>query len=137
MILGTMVFVLAVLVGWVYWQQTRLSNTLQSIAYVIGDLVHNQSVPPQTAPEIILEGDVTDVEVKHEEVVAAVADDRVDVEIESEPSVETPLAEKPLDTDGLESKTRKELMELLTTRGIPFGKNDTKNTLVSLLKATA
>jgi hypothetical protein len=43
----------------------------------------------------------------------------------------------PLDTDGLESKSKKELQELLTKRGIPFGKQDTKSGLISLLKATA
>jgi hypothetical protein len=42
-----------------------------------------------------------------------------------------------LDTDGLESKSKKELQDILTKRGIPFGKADTKTALVSLLKATA
>jgi hypothetical protein len=49
--------------------------------------------------------------------------------------VEGPPA--PLDTDTLDSKTKKELQEILTKRGIPFGKGDSKTVLVSLLKATA
>jgi hypothetical protein len=49
--------------------------------------------------------------------------------------VEGPPA--PLDTDGLESKSKKELQDILTKRGIPFGKTDTKSALLSLLKATA
>lgn len=59
-------------------------------------------------------------------------DDRVSV---SQDVVSGPP--EALDTDGLESKTKKELQELLTTRGIPFGKGDSKNVLISLLKATA
>jgi hypothetical protein len=43
----------------------------------------------------------------------------------------------PLDTDGLESKSKKELQDILTKRGIPFGKGDTQTGLISLLKATA
>jgi hypothetical protein len=43
----------------------------------------------------------------------------------------------PLDTDTLEAKTKKELQDLLTKRGIPLGKADSKTVLVSLLKATA
>jgi hypothetical protein len=42
-----------------------------------------------------------------------------------------------LDTDDLQDKTKKELQELLTKRGIPYGKNDNKGALISLLKATA
>jgi hypothetical protein len=34
-------------------------------------------------------------------------------------------------------ESKKELQELLTTRGIPYGKADSKNILISLLKATA
>jgi hypothetical protein len=37
----------------------------------------------------------------------------------------------------LEAKTKKELQEILTKRGIPFGRADSKTVLLSLLKATA
>ena len=43
----------------------------------------------------------------------------------------------PTDTDNLDSKSKKELQEILTKKGIPFGKGDNKNALISLLKATA
>jgi len=46
-------------------------------------------------------------------------------------------APEPVDTDNLESKTTKELKDMLTKRGIPFGKRDSKNILISLLKASA
>jgi hypothetical protein len=42
-----------------------------------------------------------------------------------------------MDTDNLDEKTTKELRELLTKRGIPFGKRDNKTALISLLKATS
>ena len=43
----------------------------------------------------------------------------------------------PLDTDGLQDKSKKELQEILTQRGIPYSKSDAKPVLISLLKATA
>jgi hypothetical protein len=46
------------------------------------------------------------------------------------------LVEGP-DTDDLDGKTKKELQDILTKRGIPFSKGDTKPALISLLKATA
>jgi hypothetical protein len=61
-------------------------------------------------------------------------DDRLSVEKETE-TVSGPPA--PLDTDTLQEKSKKELQELLTTRGIPYNKGDAKNVLISLLKATA
>jgi hypothetical protein len=66
-------------------------------------------------------------------------DDRVSVEEEADlPDVQIVSGPPPaLDTDGLESKSKKELQDILTKRGIPFGKADTKTALVSLLKATA
>jgi len=72
-----------------------------------------------------------------EETPAPEEDDRASVEPEASKTdvVEGPPA--PLDTDGLESKSKKELQDILTKRGIPFGKADTKSGLISLLKATA
>lgn len=126
-----MVLVLAGMVGWLYWQQTRLFQNMNSIVMVIGEMTRPQyseestpleespSAPPPTpAPE---------------------EDDRVSVEEEATPAtfehVEGPPA--PIDIDSLSSKTTKELREMLTKRGIPFGPRDTKNALITLLKATA
>lgn len=68
-------------------------------------------------------------------------DDRQPVEDEEPPTEAAPAAEvvegPPVDTDDLEGKTKAELQELLTKKGIPFGKNDNKNTLITFLKATA
>jgi len=129
-LLASMVLVLACMVGWIYWQQTRMFQNMNAIALVISDL--NQtlmaSIPqPQIELATIPEPTETVQKVEEEE-----EDDRVSV---TQDVVSGPP--EALDTDGLESKTKKELQELLTTRGIPFGKGDSKNVLISLLKATA
>ena len=136
-LLASMVLVLAGMVGWLYWQQTRLFQNMNSIVMVIGELVR----PPPTP----VEPDLTEVKELAEKMGETIAelketlpeeDDRVSVELEQKvESVSGPP--EPLDTDGLESKTKKELHDLLTKRGIPFGKSDAKPVLISLLKATA
>ena len=125
-----MVLVLAGMVGWIYWQQTRMFQNMNAIALVISDL--NQTLMasiPQPHIELATIPEPTETVQKVEE---EDEDDRVSV---SQDVVSGPP--EALDTDGLESKTKKELHELLTTRGIPFGKGDSKNVLISLLKATA
>jgi hypothetical protein len=122
-----MVLVLAGMVGWLYWQQTRLFQNMNSIVMVIGDLVR----PMEPAPEPVAEEVEPEKPVEDE-------DDRVSVEEEAPQKVESVSGPpEPIDTDGLEGKTKKELQDMLTKRGIPFGKNDAKGVLVSLLKATA
>ena len=133
-----MVLVLAGMVGWLYWQQTRLFQNMNSVIMVIGELTRPPA-PEEDLTELVhLSEKVGEsiAEVK-EAAASAEEDDRVSVEPESAgvDIVEGPPA--PLDTDGLESKSKKELQEILTKRGIPFGKTDTKSALLSLLKATA
>ena len=62
-------------------------------------------------------------------------DDRASVEESATEVVDGPPA--PLDVDSLQSKTKKELQDMLSKRGLPFSKTDSKSTLQSLLKATA
>jgi hypothetical protein len=119
-LLASMVLVLAGMVGWLYWQQTRIFQNMNSIVMVIGELTR----PPAVYEEV--EAPVPET---------AEDDDRVSVEEEKVDVVEGPPA--ALDTDDLQDKTKKELQELLTKRGIPYGKNDNKGALISLLKATA
>ena len=129
-LLASMVLVLTCMVGWIYWQQTRMFQNMNAIALVIGDL--NQTLMasiPQPHIELATIPEPTETVQKVEE---EEEDDRVSV---TQDVVSGPP--EALDTDGLESKTKKELQELLTTRGIPFGKGDSKNVLISLLKATA
>lgn len=120
-----MVLVLAGMVGWLYWQQTKIFQNMNNIVAVIGELAQR---PAQIAfPEPV-----------KEEVPEAEEDDRVTVEDEGRPEV--PVVEGPpdhLDTDNLDEKTKKELQDILTKRGIPYSKSDNKTALISLLKATA
>ncbi len=135
-LLASMVLVLAGMVGWLYWQQTRLFQNMNSIVMVIGELARPPSFA-QTAEEEDIPGPEESPSAPAPAPVAE-DDDRVSVEDDVSPSVDIvdgPPA--PLDTDSLEAKTKKELTDLLTKRGIPFSKSDTKTTLISLLKATA
>ena len=130
-LLASMVLVLAGMIGWLYWQQTRMFQNMNSIVMVVGELA---SRPTFVAPE-----PVTDEEVQPttEDTVSPPIpddeDDRVSVEADT---AQATLIEGP-DTDDLDGKTKKELQEILTKRGIPFSKGDTKPALISLLKATA
>lgn len=137
-LLASMVLVLAGMVGWIYWQQTRLFQNMNAIALVISDLnqtlmttVIRPKIELATVPEPTETLQRAEIPTSDEE---EDEDDRLSVEKETE-IVSGPPA--PLDTDGLQDKSKKELQELLTTRGIPYGKADSKNILISLLKATA
>jgi hypothetical protein len=126
-LLASMVLVLAGMVGWLYWQQTKIFQNMNNIVAVIGELAQR---PAQIAfPDPVKE---EEPEPEQEE------DDRVTVEDEGRPEV--PVVDGPpdhLDTDNLDEKTKKELQDILTKRGIPFSKSDNKTALISLLKATS
>jgi hypothetical protein len=128
-LLASMVLVLAGMVGWLYWQQQRLFQNMNGIVSVVGELASRPATImfPQAEPEPEAEAPAP-----------AEEDDRVSVDETSPdvPVVDGPPAEA-LDTDGLESKSKKELQEILTKRGLPFNRSDTKIALISLLKATA
>jgi hypothetical protein len=133
-ILASMVFVLSGMVGYLYWQQTRMLQHLQSLATVVAQVVHRPEPTPQPAPEPEVE-DEDDLPplVPIDEV--AEDDDRLSVE-----KVEGPPAPAPSPApvaDDLDKKTAAELRDLLTSRSIPFGKRDSKPVLLQLLKATA
>jgi len=125
-LLGTLVFGLIGAVAWLYWQQSKLFTNMNSIVAAFSELMQQQQAvpPPQPAPEPEPEPELED--------------DRASVESEKVAAPEVVDGPPgPLDTDTLEAKTKKELQEILTKRGIPFGKADSKTVLVSLLKATA
>ncbi len=122
-----MIFVLSGMIGYLYWQQTRMLQHIQSLAIVIS----TQLVPQHQEEEKQEE----EVEESEEE------DDRVSVKEEEVEKVEGPpvVAEekKEDDVDDLQDKTAAQLRDLLTKKGIPFGKRDSKPVLIQLLKATA
>ncbi len=124
-VLASMVFVLSAMVGYLYWQQTRMLQHIQSLAIVIS----TQMAPPsEPEPEPEEEEEETEEE-KPEE------DDRVSVKEEVEQVTGPP--EEKVDVDDLQDKTASQLREMLTKKGIPFGKRDAKPVLIQLLKATA
>ena len=124
-LLASMVFVLAGMVGWLYWQQTRLFQNMNSVLMAIGDITRAIEKPePEPEPEPEAPKPVEDDE-----------DDRASVEESASEVVDGPPA--ALDVDSLQSKTKKELQDMLTKRGLPYSKTDSKPTLISLLKATA
>jgi hypothetical protein len=117
-VLASMMFVLSGMVGYLYWQQTKLLQHVQSLGLALATHVENTRLP--------------EAEAEPEEEEEVEEDDRVSVTKET-----VEVVEGPPDVDDLQSKTAPQLRELLTAKGIPFGKRDPKTTLLELLKATA
>jgi len=135
LVLAAMVFVVSGMVGYLYWQHTRLQQQVQSLSLVVSSIVTPLPVEdacPEPGPSTA--ETEAGVEVEEEELPAD-EDDRVSVEHVTAPPAETKDA--PVDVDDLQTKTATQLRELLTQKGIPFGKRDSKSTLIELLKATA
>jgi hypothetical protein len=133
-LLASMVFVLAGMVGWLYWQQTRLFQNMNSVLMAIGDIT--RAIEPPAEAEVAPPPAAPPAPVA---TVAAATDDEDDrASVEETPATEVVDGPPgPLDVDSLQSKSKKELQDLLSKRGIPFSKADLKPTLISLLKATA
>ncbi len=139
-VLASMIFVLSGMVGYLYWQQTRMLQHLQSLAIVIStqlvpqpQVQEESEVKPEPEPQPEPESTPEDDETESEE------DDRVPVKEEVE-KVEGPPStdvKQETDVDDLQDKTAAQLRELLSKKGIPFGKRDSKPVLIQLLKATA
>jgi hypothetical protein len=142
-VLASMIFVLSGMVGYVYWQQTRMLQNLQSLAVVLSTHFVRQPPPapepePEHAPVQEVDADLPGLvpipEVKE--------DDRVSVNevevVEGPPaSASAPVPALVSETVDYDSKTAVQLRDLLTAKGIPFGKRDAKSVLVQLIKATA
>lgn len=135
-VLASMIFVLAGMVGYLYWQQTRTMQHLNSIAFVVSSHFTPRPLQEEEVEEVDEKQEQQEVESEEEE------DDRVSVKEEIE-HVEGPKEEQVADVkaeedvDDLHEKTAAQLRELLTKKGIPFGKRDPKTVLIQLLKATA
>ena len=146
-VLASMIFVLSGMVGYVYWQQTRMLQNLQSLAVVISTHFVR---PPQPQPEQesvhdtqqeLVDPDMPGLIPADTKLETVKEDDRVsvnEVEIVEGPPVTTTPAPAAVDAPvDFEKKTAAELKDLLTQKGIPFGKRDAKPVLVKLLQATA
>lgn len=131
-VLASMVFVLAGMMGYLFYQQNRILQHVQGLAVVVANAMASPHV--EEIPEV----EVKEEPVKEEE---DVEDDRVSVEDDTVELVEGPPPAKTesekVDIDDLQDKTVKQLQVLLGEKGIPFGKRDSKNVLLQLVKATA
>jgi len=136
--LASMVFVLAGMVGYIYWQQTRMFQNVNTLSLVLGDIAQTV-VAARHAAEAHVEN-VPESELKPEPESVQAADIPTGEDEDDRAAPEAEVVEgppEPLDLDAIQDKTKKELHEILTKRGIPFSKSDGKSALISLLKATA
>jgi len=122
-VLASMIFVLSGMIGYLYWQQTRLHQNLQSLGIVVSTLVNQPPPPPPEEEPVALPEPEQEIE----------EDDRLSVEHVTE----TPAPAKEIDVDELESKTKPELHAILQEKGIPYNKSDKKSQLIEILKATS
>jgi len=122
-VLASMIFVLAGMIGYLYWQQTRMLQHMQSLSTFMA----SQFTQPPEQEEV----PQPPSEPQPEE------DDRLSVEEKVEVVEGPPPPKEEVDIDDLQSKTATQLRELLTEKGIPFGKRDSKPVLLQLLKAIA
>lgn len=124
LVLATMVAVLAGMVGYMYWQQNKV---IQAVTQLSGFVASQFIKQP-------------DLEVEEEE---SEDDDRESVEETTTAKEEetSPKEDKPTeivtDIDDLQGKTATQLKELLTKKGLPYGKRDSKSVLLQLLKASS
>jgi len=116
LVLATMVAVLAGMVGYMYWQQNKV---IQAVSQLSGFV----------ASQFIKQPDLEVEEEQSEE------DDRESVEETATAKEEetSPKEDKPTeivtDIDDLQGKTAVQLKELLSKKGIPYGKRDSKSVL--------
>jgi hypothetical protein len=145
-VLASMIFALAGMMGYLYWQQTRMLQHIQSLSSFVSSQIveHNHEQPePEPEPEPELEPVVEAEPQPTTEPESDSEDDRLSVEekveVVSGPPRPTVVQDKSssADIDDLQDKTAIQLRELLTQKGIPFGKRDSKPVLLQLLKAIA
>jgi hypothetical protein len=127
LVLATMVLVLAGMVGYMYWQQNKVMSVVSSLS----SFVASQLVPPPLDVQDS-DGEEEDdrVSVMEEKTVEVV--DKVEI-----PTAPVPEVKQEPDVDDLQTKTSVELRDLLSKKGIPYGKRDSKTVLLQLLKASA
>jgi len=124
-VLASMIFVLAGMIGYLYWQQTRMLQHMQSLSTFMA----SQFTQPPEQEEVPQPPSESQPEHEAEE------DDRLSVDEKVEVVEGPPPPKEEVDIDDLQSKTATQLRELLTEKGIPFGKRDSKPVLLQLLKA--
>ncbi len=139
MVLASMIFVLSAMVGYLYWQQTRMLQHVQSLALALAAHVE-YSRQQQIVEQVVEEEEDDRVSVKEQvEVVEGPPTASATPVLPATPPAAPVTATEPStdDVDDLQDKTSAELRELLTKKGIPYGKRDSKTVLLQLLKATS
>ena len=127
LVLATMVAVLAGMVGYMYWQQNKV---IQAVSQLSGFVASQFIKQPDLEVEEEMEDDDDRESVVPEETATAKH------EVESSPKEDKPT-EIVTDIDDLQGKTAVQLKELLSKKGIPYGKRDSKSVLLQLLKASS
>ena len=132
-VLASMIFVLSAMIGYLYWQQTRFQQSLNSLGIAVATLVNpRERAEEEAEPETdqVKKEDVQEVDLPEVDEAEDDEDDRVSVEhVKTQPA--------PIDVDELSNKTKAQLQELLKEKGLPYAKSDSKSVLIELLKATA
>jgi len=123
LVLATMVLVLAGMVGYMYWQQNKVMSVVSSLSSFVAS--HLVPAPIETVEE-------SDDEIEDDR--ASVAEEN---QVEVVDKVEIPEVKQEVDVDDLQTKTSAELRDLLSKKGIPYGKRDSKTVLLQLLKASS
>jgi flagellar basal body-associated protein FliL len=119
-ILASMVAILAGMVGYMYWQQSRILHAVSSLSVFVTSQFIKQ-------PDLELEEDDRE----------SVEETPKEVETSETPETKESPVEVVEDVDDLQGKTSSELKELLSKKGIPYGKRDSKSVLLQLLKAAS
>ena len=136
-VLASMIFVLSAMVGYLYWQQTRLHQNLQSLGLVLTELVTQRNHLQEMAEPELEPVTVPSVEPEQEVEVPVVAKTEEDDRVSVEHVTHTDASSKEIDLDDLDSKTKQELQAILQEKGIPYNKSDKKSQLIEILKATS
>jgi hypothetical protein len=126
LVLATMVLVLAGMVGYIYWQQNKVMSVVSSLS----SFVASQFVPAPTLDTEESEDEDDRESVVDEKTVEVV--DKVEI-----PTIPVPEVKQEADVDDLQTKTSAELRDILSKKGIPYGKRDSKTVLLQLLKASS
>jgi len=109
-----------------YWQQNKVMSVVSSLS----SFVATQFVPPPLDADSDVEEEDDRASVVEEKTVEVV--DRVEI-----PTAPVTEVKQEPDVDDLQTKTSVELRDLLSKKGIPYGKRDSKTVLLQLLKASA
>jgi hypothetical protein len=138
LVLATMVAVLAGMVGYMYWQQSRVIQAVTSLSHFVA----SQFVK-QPNLEVQNENDNEDDSDSEDDRESVVVEEESNKNVVSAPALTSSVVveDKPVevvtDIDDLQGKTAPELKELLSKKGIPYGKRDSKSVLLQLLKASS